>query len=505
MSSLLASRAMAAASRRPAATCLGRCASTLANSIHRSQSSVRQLPWQAAGLSLFLTRSFHSSPAWQKVIQYKLADIGEGIAEAEVLQWFVDVGDQVQEFDRIAEVQSDKATVEITSRYTGTIKKRYYGVGDMAKVHFPLVEIDTQAEATGEDAPSEAADTPSAPPAAEAQPAPVAAEQPGQDLDSFEGRKLATPAVRRIAKDNGIDIRKVKGTGKEGRVLKEDVVAYMEGMKTGGAVASVPVTAAPTAAVPAPAAAAPTPTPMAAPTPIFASAADQVLPIRGIQKAMVKSMNAANMVPHFTYCDEITLNRLADLRNQLKPMAAERGINLSFLPFFMKATSLALRQYPTINSHVNEDCSQLTIKGAHNIGFAMDTKLGLLVPNVKNVQERTIMEIAMELNRMQKSGIEGKLPTEDLAGATITISNIGSIGGTYMRPVILVPTVAIAALGKAQTLPRYDAKGNVYPASIVNVSWSGDHRVLDGATMARFSNLMKSYIENPETMIFDMK
>ena len=193
------------------------------------------------------------------------------------------------------------------------------------------------------------------------------------------------------------------------------------------------------------------------------------------------------------------------------------GVSLSYLPFFMKAVSLSLKRFPIFNSHVDADCTKILQKKSHNIGVAMDSRIGLLVPNVKNVQELSVLEIAKELNRLQNlvfdvcfnQAKDGKLAPADLAGGTITISNIGAVGGTYMKPLLLCPQIAICAIGKHKTIPRYDEDGNIVPLQIGNITWagilgvliSGDHRVLDGATMAKFSNSVKEYIENPDLMI----
>lgn len=220
---------------------------------------------------------------------------------------------------------------------------------------------------------------------------------------------------------------------------------------------------------------------------------------------MVKTMTAALKIPHFGYCDEVDLTALVKLREELKPVASARGIKLSFMPFFIKAASLGLLQFPILNASMDESCQKVTYKASHNIGVAMDTEQGLIVPNVKNVQARSVVDIAAELNRLQKLGSTGQLSTADLTGGTFTLSNIGSIGGTYAKAVILPPEVAIGALGSIKALPRFNQRGDVYKAQIMQVSWSADHRVIDGATMSRFSNLWKSYLENPASMLLDLK
>jgi 2-oxoisovalerate dehydrogenase E2 component (dihydrolipoyl transacylase) len=232
---------------------------------------------------------------------------------------------------------------------------------------------------------------------------------------------------------------------------------------------------------------------------------DTVQPIVGIRKAMVKAMTRAQEIPHFGYDDEIDLTSLIGLKKSMADYSKERGVKFSYMPIFIKAASMALHQYPILNASVDEKCENITMKAAHNIGFALDTPMGLVVPNIKNVQSRSIFEVAIELSRLIQLGLSGKLGPADVSGGTFTLSNIGTIGGTYAKPVIFVPEVAIGAIGKVQRLPRYNGNGDVVPAHIMNISWSADHRVIDGATMARFSNAWKSYLETPATLMLDLR
>ncbi|KAG9350838.1 hypothetical protein JZ751_024727 [Albula glossodonta] len=296
-----------------------------------------------------------------------------------------------------------------------------------------------------------------------------------------------------------IKLSEVVGTGKDGRILKEDILNFLA-KQTGAilppspfqeiqppppaATAEAPP-AKPKEKVPPPSA----PRPVA-PRPVF-TGKDRTEPLKGFHKAMVKTMTAALKIPHFGYCDEVDLTRLVRLRAELKDMAEARGVKLSYMPFFIKAASLGLLHFPILNASVDENCQNITYKAAHNIGLAMDTAQGLIVPNVKNVQMLSIFDIAVELNRLQTMGATGQLGTTDLTGGTFTLSNIGS--------------VAIGALGKIQVLPRFNSKDEVVKAHIMNVSWSADHRIIDGATMCRFSNMWRAYLENPAAMVLDLK
>lgn len=430
------------------------------------------------------------------IVQFKLSDIGEGIMEVTVKEWYVKEGDKVSQFDSICEVQSDKASVTITSRYDGVIKKLYYDVDTTALVGKPLVDIETESSSevsTEEDV----VETPA-----------MAREE--HTHQEIKGHKTqATPAVRRLAMENNIKLSEVVGTGRDGRILKEDILNFLA-KQTGAILPPAPVHEIQTPPpVPAPTVTKPkilvaTKPAQVTPKPVF-TGKDVTEPLKGFHKAMVKTMTAALKIPHFGYCDEIDLSRLVKLRKELKSATEERGVKLSYMPFFIKAASLGLLHYPILNASVDEACQNITYKASHNIGLAMDTSQGLVVPNVKNVQLLSVFEIALELNRLQSLGSSGQLGTADLTGGTFTLSNIGSIGGTYAKPVILPPEVAIGALGKIQVLPRFNASGQVVPAHIMNVSWSADHRIIDGATMCRFSNLWKEYLENPSSMLLHLK
>ncbi|XP_069794099.1 lipoamide acyltransferase component of branched-chain alpha-keto acid dehydrogenase complex, mitochondrial [Narcine bancroftii] len=426
-----------------------------------------------------------------QVVQFKLSDIGEGITEVNVKEWYVKVGDSVSQFDSICEVQSDKASVTITSRYDGVVRKIYYNVDDTAFVGKPLIDIETEAvkAVVPEQDVVEA-------------PAVLNEEHTHQEI---KGQKiLATPAVRRLAMENNIKLSEVVGTGKDERILKEDILNYLA-KQTGAILPPSPeiVPPAPEPALTKPKGASPVLKPITPTMPFMGK--DRTEPVKGIQKAMVKTMSIALKIPHFGYCDEVDLTYLIKLRKELKVVTEDRGIKLSFMPFFLKAASLGMLQYPILNASLDENCQFITYKASHNIGIAMDTQQGLIVPVVKNVQMLSIFEIAAELNRLLTLGSANQLGTNDLSGGTFTLSNIGTIGGTYAKPVILPPEVAIGAIGKIQILPRFNDKGEIIKAHIMNVSWSADHRIIDGATMARFSNLWKSYLENPASMLLDLK
>jgi 2-oxoisovalerate dehydrogenase E2 component (dihydrolipoyl transacylase) len=414
------------------------------------------------------------------IVQFKLADIGEGIAECEILKWKVKEGDEIHQFDPICEVQSDKATVEITSRYDGIVTKLHYKKGEMAKVGTPLIDIKTKNNVSNNSKSS-----------------PKKNDIQTNITDHIEIRKqdnqiLATPAVRHLAAKHKIPLLQVQGTGRDGRILKEDILNFINQELKKNLETEKELKVQEKKEIP---------------TPISVSIPeeDKIVPLSGYQRIMAKTMTAASSVPHFGYCDEIIVDKLIELRNELKILAQNKGIKITYMPLIIKATSLALKQFPILNSHFDSSQNVLIYKASHNIGVAMDTPQGLIVPNIKNVQNKTILEIAKELNRLHKLALLSGLPKEDLTGGTFSLSNIGSIGGTYASPVLLLPEVAIGAIGKIMKLPRFDHHGNIKAINIFNVSWSADHRVIDGATMANFSNLWKNYLENPQTMLLDSK
>ncbi|TRY61206.1 hypothetical protein TCAL_04195 [Tigriopus californicus] len=440
----------------------------------------------------------HTSGPHLDVVQFHLSDIGEGIKEVTIKEWFVQPGDTVAQFDQICEVQSDKASVTITSRFDGVIRKLYHDVDGVAQTGDPLVDIEVDGP-PGEELGSQT----------EVQETEAIHMGERETLVKPETRVLATPAVRRIASEHSLNLADIAGTGKAGRVLKEDVIRFMEE----GPPTPPPVPASPVSSVrstpPQPTstpATKPTP-PMAPPTPRRVVGADEKVtrPMDVITKAMTKAMTQALEVPHFGYKDEIDMSALVNLRQELKRSRDPLLQKLSFMPFMIKAASLALHDYPNLNASVDVENSTIIQNLSHNIAVAMDTPMGLIVPNIKKVQDLTLLEVAGELLRLQELASAGKLGSEDLKGGTFTLSNIGSIGGTYAIPVINPPQVAIGAIGKIQVLPRFNAQGEVIPAHIMCISWSADHRIVDGAAMARFSNKWKACLENPSLMTLYMK
>lgn len=407
-----------------------------------------------------------------------LPDIGEGIVECEIVEWRVTEGEQVVEDQVVVEVMTDKAVVEIPAKSDGVVSTLYYKKGDIAKVGEPLFAL----SGTGENA--------AAPVAAEqapvAAPKAAAARAAGGEFEAPQaaapGKVLASPAVRRLAREQDIDLTQVKGSGKKGRILKEDVTQAQQQTATKAAPASTESATA------------------------VGSGGTRTEPMRGVRAAMARLMTeSVQTIPHFTYAEEFDLTELRALHAQLKAQYAEQGIRLTLMPFFIKAMSLALSEFPIMNAQLNSDATEITYFDDHNIGMAVATKVGLMVPNIKSVQTKSLLEVAEEVNRLTASAREGKVAPADMKGGTITISNIGVVGGTVTTPIINKPEAAIVALGKVQKLPRFADDGSVVAREMMTASWSGDHRIIDGATIANFNKRWQQFLESPMQMLTVMR
>ncbi|KAI1082860.1 2-oxoacid dehydrogenases acyltransferase-domain-containing protein [Whalleya microplaca] len=461
-------------------------------------------------------RGFHSTRTMQVVKPVLLADVGEGIVECEIIQWFVEPDARVEEFSPLCEVQSDKASVEITSRFSGVVKKLHYEAGEMAKVGKPFVDIDIQGGAKQEDLDALTAPEPSSGGASEPlnkeglskPPQTHGSDSNGTATSAGDGPKsqpatvqkskfasLATPAVRHLSKELNIDITEIQGTGKDGRVLKEDIYRFVE-KRDSPAQSTQPTSAS--SSIPA----------------STDKQTETTVQLTNTQQQMFKTMTRSLSIPHFLYADEVDFSSLVELRRRLNRVLSQSGkegevSKISYLPFIVKAVSLALYQYPTLNARVDMDAQTskpvLIHRSQHNIGIAMDTPSGLVVPVIKNVGARNVLSIAEELVRLQAQAVAGKLSLQDLSGGTITVSNIGNIGGTYLSPVIVEKEVAILGIGRMRTIPAFDDQDRVVKKQVCNFSWSADHRVVDGAAMARAADVVRRIVEEPDVMVLHLR
>lgn len=406
-----------------------------------------------------------------------LPDIGEGIVECELVEWLAQEGDVIEEDQAIADVQTDKALVQIPAKHAGVLVKHYVKEGEIAKVHAPLFQIELSS-VPGQ-APAQESATEEKP-----EPKPTKVDEVTQSLKaepSTTRKVLATPAVRRIAREKDIDLSDVQGTGPNGRVLKEDMLNFVEGGASSPAVASSTSSASEKPAM-------------------------EIIPIKGIRAAMAKQMlHSVSTIPHFTFAEEVDITAANAMRRTLNEHNDDSEQKLTLMAILVKSLSLALVDFPIINSHVNEAGNEIHQYTDHNIGMAVDSPMGLMVPNIKGVNRLSLAEVSAEIKRLTKAGRAGRLSPADLKGGTVTISNIGSIGGTVTTPIVNAPEVAIVGIGRIQSLPRFDETGAVVAREIIQTSWSGDHRVLDGGTIARFNNCWKQYLENPVTMMLKLK
>ncbi|MGK0299971.1 MAG: pyruvate dehydrogenase E2 component (dihydrolipoamide acetyltransferase) [Planctomycetota bacterium] len=430
--------------------------------------------------------------------EFKLPDIGEGIAEGEIVSWKVASGQAVKEEDEFVEVMTDKATVTITVPFTGKIAELRCAEGDVVPVGSVIAVIDAGAaggDAPAAAAPAAAAPAPAAPapaapaPAAAPAPTPVAAAAPAAAapaafVQSSPGKVLAAPATRRRAREMGIDLSAISASGPRGRITNDDLAgATPAAAQAGGAV--VGSHAFPPIAIP----------------PAPEGRTEVRTPFRGLRRkiadAMKRSMFTAT---HFTYVDDIDVTDLVKIRKEAKAAYADRGVNVTYLPFIMKAIVTAMKAYPEMNASLDEVTNEFVVKHYYNFGIATDTDNGLIVPVIKDVDRKSVGELATELQELAARTREGKVTVDDLTGGTFTITNAGNIGGLFATPVINFPEVAICGVHaiKDAAIVRDNA---CVPGKKMYLSVSIDHRLVDGATGAHWMNIVKDNLEQPYRML----
>lgn len=426
------------------------------------------------------------------VFEFKLPDIGEGIHEGEIVKWFVKAGDTVKEDDVLLEVQNDKAVVEIPAPVDGTVKEVKVSEGTVAVVGDVLITFDIEG-----DAPAGEEETPEQPKAEEKTEdvKEDVKEDAPRDVQLHKSeRVIAMPSVRKYAREKGVDIREVNGSGDNGRVLKEDIDAFANGEAP-----SAEATTEKTESV-APAAAAKTEIkPYESATPELETREK----IRGIRKAISKAMvNSKHTAPHVTLMDEVDVTKLVALRKDFKQVAADQGVKLTYLPFVVKALTAAAKAFPTINASIDDVNEEIVYKNYYNIGIAADTNNGLVVPVVKDADRKSIYALATNINELAGKAREGKLAGEDMKGGSITITNIGSAGGQWFTPVINHPEVAILGIGRIAE-KAVVKNGEIVAAPVLALSFSFDHRLIDGATAQNALNMVKRLLEDPALLMME--
>lgn len=442
--------------------------------------------------------------------EFKLPDIGEGIHEGEIVKWFVKPNDEINEDDVLAEVQNDKAVVEIPSPVKGKVLELKVEEGTVATVGQTIITFDapgyenlqfkgseeegeakTEAQVQGT---AEAGNEPEKKEVAqeEAVAATGAGAQEQVDADPNK-RVIAMPSVRKYAREKGVEIYKVAGSGKNGRVLKEDIDSFVNG-------GSAAPAAAPQAAESAKEEAAP----KAAAAPVLEGEFPETREkMSGIRKAIAKAMvNSKHTAPHVTLMDEVDVTNLVAHRKQFKQVAADQGIKLTYLPYVVKALTSALKKYPVLNTSIDDKTDEVVQKHYYNIGIAADTEKGLLVPVVKNADRKAIFEVSNEINELATKARDGKLAPAEMKGASCTITNIGSAGGQWFTPVINHPEVAILGIGRiAEKAVVRD--GEIVAAPVLALSLSFDHRMIDGATAQNALNHIKRLLNDPQLILME--
>ncbi|WP_044337543.1 dihydrolipoamide acetyltransferase family protein [Rossellomorea aquimaris] len=444
--------------------------------------------------------------------EFKLPDIGEGIHEGEIVKWFVKPGDKVEEDDVLCEVQNDKAVVEIPSPVAGTVEELLVDEGTVAVVGDTLIKFDAPGyedlQFKGDD--GEKKEAPKADEKTKGQvqgsaesgqdvkkeAAPETKEEStGQDAEVDPNKRvIAMPSVRKYARENGVEIRQVSGSGKNGRVVKEDIDAFLSGDSKPAETAEEAKTEekAPEAD-----------SKKAAPKAPEGEYPETREKMSGMRKAIAKAMvNSKHTAPHVTLMDEIDVTKLWAHRKKFKEVAAEKGIKLTFLPYIVKALTSALREYPALNTSIDDSTSEIVQKHYYNIGIAADTDKGLLVPVVKNADRKSMFSISNEINELAGKARDGKLSGDEMKGASCTITNIGSAGGQWFTPVINHPEVAILGVGRIAEKPVVK-NGEIVAAPVLALSLSFDHRMIDGATAQHALNHIKRLLNDPELLLME--
>jgi pyruvate dehydrogenase E2 component (dihydrolipoamide acetyltransferase) len=447
--------------------------------------------------------------------QFRFPDVGEGITEGEVVRWLVKEGEEIKADQPVAEIETDKAIVEMPSPYGGTVLKLHFKEKDIVKVGDVLITVGEKGEVPAEAA---TAAKPAAPLAIPAPPAPAAGPTPAPTsrpmIPTLSGEIFATPRIRKLAQDLGVDLTDVIGTGPLGRITEEDVqAAKLKPAPAKPAPAppafaepGLPVPPAP-AAMPARAAAEP---PQPRPAIKIKAKFDfygevERLPLRGVRRATAKHMALSiSRAAHVTHGDEADATALEKLRLSLKPAAEAKNIKLTYLPFLVKAVIAALRAHPLLNSTLDDDEEEIIIKKYYNIGIAVDVPDGLIVPVVKGAEQKTLWEIAQDILAVAEAARSRKLDLADLKGGTFSITNVGMIGGEWATPIINYPEVAILATLKIADRVRV-VNGGIVIKKTLPLSLSFDHRVIDGAEAARFMNDLKKFVEDEASLAAAVK
>ncbi|HTP27647.1 MAG TPA: dihydrolipoamide acetyltransferase family protein [Anaeromyxobacteraceae bacterium] len=394
--------------------------------------------------------------------EFMLPDIGEGVVEAEVQKWLVKPGDEVREDDPLVEVMTDKATVTIPSPHSGRILKLHCEQGQVAKVREPLlaIEVEAIAQAEGPELPADGVARPISTLAA---------------VKESRLKSLATPAVRAFARELGIDINTVRGSGPGGRVTKEDLAQSTQSLgerplPRADAVGSV----------------------------------DEVIPMRGVRRRIAERMaHSKRTAAHFTFVEQVDVTELGVVKARVGAAARERGVKVTFLPFIVKAVVAALKRHPWLNATLDETRGEIRLRREYHIGIASATEQGLLVPVVRHADRLSLLALAQEIDRLASESKEGQARAEDMGDSTFTITSLGAQGGLFATPIINHPEVAILGIHRIRPTPLV-RDGQIVARDVMHVSLSFDHRVVDGHVGAAFAYTLIGYLEDPNLLFMEM-
>lgn len=418
------------------------------------------------------------------MMEFKLPDVGEGMHEGEIIQWLIKEGDAVKQDQPIVEVQTDKVNAELTAPAAGVVKKIFFSVGDIVEVGTTIFTIQEENDVSVPDTGISEEENQ----IGQSRDVNVNAEHITAKHHHQAVRALATPFVRQMAREMKIDIEKVKGSGPAGRITESDLKQFKENDsftlenakqhddKTGQELAT-----------------------------IMGNEREERIPLKGIRKKIAEHMvKSVSTIPHVTHVDELEMERLKEFKNQLKEYSDDKDIKLTFLPFFVKAIVIALKEFKTLNASIDERTNEIILKNYYHIGIATNTNEGLIVPVIKHADQKTIFQLADEIRHLAAQAREGKLSIDQITGSTFTISNVGPIGGMHATPIINYPEAAILALHKMEhRMVVRDLEGVI--RLMMNMSLSFDHRLIDGVTAVQFTNKIKELLENPIRLVVEMR
>jgi 2-oxoisovalerate dehydrogenase E2 component (dihydrolipoyl transacylase) len=424
--------------------------------------------------------------------EFHLPELGEGVYEAELVAWLVKVGDPIKRGQNLMEVLTDKATMEVPSPFAGTIATLNaepgkpikvgdvvltYSGGPMAKSKEPQ-----PAQATRHDSkPKTAAGEATLPPAAKSPcSTPARGNGAGSPLAPVGLAVKAAPSVRHLAHKLGIDLTRIRGTGPGGRILIDDLSGSLAPVAADGQKEKK------------------------GPPPDYGTPGTRIK-LQGLRRKIAEHMvQAKQTIPHYSYVEECDVTQLVALRASLRQPLARAGVKLSYLPFLVRAAVLALKEVPIVNSSLDDAAGEIVLHDHYHIGIAVATPGGLIVPVIRDADQKDLTQLAGEVERLSSAARSGRPRLEDLRGGTFTVTSIGNIGGLFSTPVINHPEVAILGIGKIIKRPVYDSAGNIKPADLLYLSFSFDHRVVDGAVGAVFSNVVVRHLQQPATLLLPL-